>query len=256
MEINQWWAGRPEERFWMEITDRDDVGVDLRAPQLNGAGNEEWSYALVSYVEPGDVVLHWHKTWSGEASLIGWSEVVGPLYEDSMEWLARGTRGRLRGKAARVPNWVTALGGLNEFEKPILRSDLNAHQASVLDAISDLRAAERGPIYQPFYLYGKTQLRAMQSYLTKFPAALVPLVENLTGEIIGTPLVERPAGPTRMSPVARKGARAPRQGQGYLQDPVLRKLIEDYAVDRAVAHYRAAGATKIKALGKPYDLQI
>lgn len=38
VRINDWWSGDATERLWMETTGRDDLGVDLHAPQLNGAG--------------------------------------------------------------------------------------------------------------------------------------------------------------------------------------------------------------------------
>jgi hypothetical protein len=46
----RWWDGRPEERYWVEITDRADLGVDLAAPQLNEDGRPNWSYDLVREV--------------------------------------------------------------------------------------------------------------------------------------------------------------------------------------------------------------
>jgi hypothetical protein len=36
----QWWANEPGERYYMEITRREDIGADLRAPVAarGGAG--------------------------------------------------------------------------------------------------------------------------------------------------------------------------------------------------------------------------
>lgn len=31
--MHRWWDSDSTERFWLEITDRPDLGVDLRAPQ-------------------------------------------------------------------------------------------------------------------------------------------------------------------------------------------------------------------------------
>lgn len=31
-QVNAWWAGDPGQRFWVEITDRPDIGVDLHCP--------------------------------------------------------------------------------------------------------------------------------------------------------------------------------------------------------------------------------
>lgn len=43
-----WWEGIREERFWVEITDRPDLGFDLAAPQVNEDGHSYRSYDLVS----------------------------------------------------------------------------------------------------------------------------------------------------------------------------------------------------------------
>ena len=59
LEKQRWWDGDSAESYWMEITDRSDLGVDLKAPQRDDSGAEKWTYALVREVSPGDVVLHW-----------------------------------------------------------------------------------------------------------------------------------------------------------------------------------------------------
>lgn len=33
-----WWDGVARERCWCEVTDRSDMGSDLKAPQTNEAG--------------------------------------------------------------------------------------------------------------------------------------------------------------------------------------------------------------------------
>ena len=32
---NHWWDNNPEERYWIEITKRPDIGADLKAPQFD-----------------------------------------------------------------------------------------------------------------------------------------------------------------------------------------------------------------------------
>jgi len=59
MAINEWWIDNPEERYWMEITDRENLGANLIAPTLAKGDKENFSYTLVSHVKPGDVVFHW-----------------------------------------------------------------------------------------------------------------------------------------------------------------------------------------------------
>jgi hypothetical protein len=77
-ELNRWWEGLPSERYWMEITDREDLGSDLWAPKFDDGGRAYWGYNLVTEVRYGDVVLHWHKTLQGAPAMVGWSLVSGP----------------------------------------------------------------------------------------------------------------------------------------------------------------------------------
>jgi hypothetical protein len=45
-----WWDAKPDERYWCEITDREDIGADLKCPQTNEAGGEYWSYSFINDV--------------------------------------------------------------------------------------------------------------------------------------------------------------------------------------------------------------
>jgi hypothetical protein len=53
------------------------------------------------------------------------------------------------------------------------------------------------------------------------------------------------------SRIARAG-----RGQGYLADAEKRSALEWHAVQMAIQHYRAIGATEIEERGKPYDLRL
>ena len=41
-----WWEGLAGERYWLESTDREDIGTDLRAPLTDGSDTENWRYGL------------------------------------------------------------------------------------------------------------------------------------------------------------------------------------------------------------------
>jgi hypothetical protein len=43
----------------MEITRRDDIGADLKAPSVARGGVTTASYGLVPLVQPSDVVVHY-----------------------------------------------------------------------------------------------------------------------------------------------------------------------------------------------------
>jgi hypothetical protein len=75
MAIRRWWNSRSEETYWLEITDRPDVGADLKAPQTKDDGREFWGYSLIKEVEAGDVIFHFDLRREAIVSLVarsGW----------------------------------------------------------------------------------------------------------------------------------------------------------------------------------------
>ena len=87
MAINDWWATDSEETFWMEITDRSDLGVDLHAPQTKDDGTDYWSYSLVQHVQDQDLLLHY---WKPEEAIVGYSRAAGEAFAADTVWGARG----------------------------------------------------------------------------------------------------------------------------------------------------------------------
>ncbi len=111
--VNDWWAGLPEERYWLEITDRSDLGIDLRAPLVGEDGKPTWSYSLARWVNPGDVVFHYHKE---EQAIVGRSRATATQWTDEIVWGARGTSARDSDvKPHPRPGWYVAL---EDFKRP------------------------------------------------------------------------------------------------------------------------------------------
>lgn len=239
MPINDWWAGDPAERYWMEITDRpeDELGTDLNAPTVDGGGRTYWSYALVTETRPGDVVFHWHSELAGEPAIVGWSEVVGPLTVDSSYlWMAHGTFGRARGVPTSGRGWRMPCGGFNRLARPVTRTRLVELEPRLRDAQEALARRVRGSLYFPFQFSDSRPPRAAQAYLTKMPTEVLAVLPELS-----VPVPEKADGPVRA---------------GRVQDSELRIAIEQYAVDQARWYYEKRGATEVIALGKPYDLLV
>jgi hypothetical protein len=115
MALNTWWTSDPAQRYWMEITHREDIGTDLNSPKLPEG---YWSYDLVSQVQPGDRVLHW-ASGAKPPSLVGWSEATGtPTVVPEYTWQPRGTYGRALPGPRTTRGWVLPLGGLRPFAQP------------------------------------------------------------------------------------------------------------------------------------------
>ncbi|GLW92331.1 protein NO VEIN domain-containing protein [Actinokineospora globicatena] len=244
MEINTWWGDDPDERYWIEITDRSDVGTDLNCLQRNGSGKEYWSYSLIQHVRPGDVVLHWHKTLEGRPALIGWSIATGPLgVEQDYSWQARGSYGQQR-EATTAAGWRLPCTGFTRLPTPVDGADLLRLKPEI-DRIRDALQERAGsPTYFPFTAYQDGGIKVAQAYITKFPAALAELILGLSEPVNTT----QPGSTTTPS--------KQRSGTGRPVDAALRKAIEDRAVKRAKEHYLGLGAVEVQEFGKPFDLLV
>lgn len=244
MTINNWWDADPAERYWMEVrSDAAGFGEYLLAPQRNGTGGESWSYTLVSYVAPGDRVLHWDKRPGSRPALVGWSEAAGPLETIDWSWQARGSRGRARGVATDGPAWRFPLVNYVELDEPITREIVISRRPEIASTLRDVEQRSTGSIYSPFQLWDNGDVRAAQGYLFKFPAALAHWV-------FGRHSLPAPSSVTGGTPT-RAG-----KSQGYMSDAVKRVALEKHAVALAIDHYRSAGALHIEERGKPFDLLV
>lgn len=249
MVIRAWWENDSAERYWMEATDRPDIGEDLRAPQQGNQGQNVWHYDLVSLTQPGDIVFHWHKRLFEHPALVGWSEVTGPLTVRDHAWTPRAGSGRSMGAQTR-PNWVMPLGGIHFFDRPIFIAELTEIREEMLGIERELSAQVGEPTYYPFNTYGDNHLRAAQAYFTKVPSALVHLLDERFGLELDALAVAGGDGEPVRVPVR------PGTGQGFASDTERRLAVEKHAVSMAVQMYEALGADDIEVLGKPYDLRL
>lgn len=159
--------------YWFEITDRSDLGADLKAPQTDESGNEYWSYALVKQVVPGDWVLHYHKH---EHAIVGFSQAIGTAHEEPIVWAAHGTVHRSRGTPAQLrPGWKLPLTGFTRFERPVTLEHIRQAELGVERVRQEL-ARENKKLYFPFAISRKRALRPTQGYLTRFPRELLAVL--------------------------------------------------------------------------------
>ena len=100
----------------MEITRRDDIGADLKAPSAARGGVATASYALVPLVQPGDVVVHYD---SRQEAIVGVSVASSPAEPAPIYWVARGSYARRAGEQARwLPGLRVALDQYRQLEPP------------------------------------------------------------------------------------------------------------------------------------------
>jgi hypothetical protein len=178
LTAQHWWAAEPNERYWLEITDRLDLGTDLNAPQQNDQGRAYWGYSLINEIERGDVVFHYHKTRHG---IVAVSRAATHAWDDQVVWRAHGTTARGSGvKPYPRPGWRLGLDAFVELQSPVTLSIIRGREAQ-LRAVRDALVAGRPSesLYFPFEISDKRPPRATQAYLTKFPADLMPVFPEL-----------------------------------------------------------------------------
>jgi hypothetical protein len=162
-----WWDGQAPERYWLESTDRDDIGTDLRAPHTDGADKENWRYGLFRDAKASDIVFHYDKRARAITSV---SRIAGPAFEAPITWAARGSYARDRGAVpTEVPGYRIPLADHRSLEKPLTLEDIRSWRDEV-GALYD--ALPQGSRYFPFELSNRP-IRPLQGYAFKLPASFV-----------------------------------------------------------------------------------
>jgi predicted RNA-binding protein with PUA-like domain len=169
--VTRWWDGDDCEHYWLEATDRSDIGTDLRAPLTDSAGRENWRYTLLRDAKPGDLVFH----YDGKANAItSVSTVAGAAFDRPIVWAARGSYARERGATpVELPGYAMPLSDHRPLATPLTLDTLRAQKPQLEAMVAALRHAHgRQPFYFPFELSARP-VRPMQGYAFKLPAAFV-----------------------------------------------------------------------------------
>jgi hypothetical protein len=199
--INGWWRSDPEQRFWLEITERDDIGDDLNAPQRGDNGREFWGYTLIKELSPGDVVFHYQKR---DQAIVAWSVAAGGVWEDEVLWGARGASAREHGiEPYPRPGWRAGIEHLSYLPEPISLTSLRKEETAIRAIHDDLHLASAGSLYFPLAISDRRPLRPTQGYLAKLPKEIVNLfpalgeaasAAELLDEAVSPAVVDQPQG--------------------------------------------------------------
>jgi len=172
--VAYWWDQVTTEKYWVEITDRPDIGADLKCPQTKKGNREYWSYSLIRSIWPGDIVFHYS---TNEQAFLGASVAGGPLEERSIVWVPHGTYGRNSEKDLKPrPGWWLPLYGYSEAKRRLTLVELREpeNQNWFLNWFQKMQEQrKRGEIIAaPLQPY-PAQIRGAQGYLAKMPLVFV-----------------------------------------------------------------------------------
>jgi len=245
---NAWWLNNSLERYWLESTDRKDLGKNLIAPISSHAGQK-----LVSYVEDGDIVLHYDQT---KRSIVAISMAQGSPFRSEIRWPDR--------KKSKIsPAYEMKLAFFSELPTPIALSEIHLKDKDIREIRSELDTnLEGGSAYFPFQVPVKNVIQPSQGmYLSKVPKKLFDLFPEFQSFIdLNWPQEILLTGAKDSQSLQPSMSRSPRsqRSQGRDNDPERRILVEVYAMKLATEHLRSNGfevedVSMIDGLG--YDIR-
>ena len=152
--MKKWWVGLAGEHYWMEITERKDLGVDLNAPLSDEKGKQNANYALIREAEDGDIVFHLDKNLG---AIVAHSVVRGPAWEDQIVWGARGTSARGRNVTPYVrPGLRRALQNYTPLTKPVALNEARQLEAEIFSIRDRLRKEHARSVVLPLCAIQRT----------------------------------------------------------------------------------------------------
>jgi hypothetical protein len=171
--LNDWWAERAEEKYWMAAPAKGTLGPALSAPRHDEERRFEWTHELVSLAQPGDTVFVWDRS-ARRPGITGWARVLGPLTEEERPRIVRGRAGET------VAHWVMPVSDTLPLAQPIDLTALRKVGSDIVAARSALSESVEGPLYFPF-IGRATTLGPAPGYVTKFPRDLFALLNARYG---------------------------------------------------------------------------
>lgn len=177
MKLSRWWLNDPKEIYWLEVTDRKDLGRDLNAPQFRDDNNEYYGYSLIKEVSDNDIVFHYHKR---KKAIVAVSRICGNVYEDTVLWAAHGTTARGGNIQPYLrPGWRRGIIDFKQIDEPITLKQIRMAEDKIRQVRHDLETKYGDSLYFPFELSPKRELRPGQAYLTKLPKNIIGSIAAL-----------------------------------------------------------------------------
>jgi hypothetical protein len=234
-------------RYWLEITDRHDLGADLWAPRADHDGNESAAYKLIQSIQPGDIILH-YDTNPKRRCIVAYSRADGVAQSKKIEWVAHGTSARNAGiEPYWRPGWSVPLKNTTLLHSQLSLRAIQRRERAVRKIQENWATASGDARYMPFN-FRSDGLRPQQAYLTRFPPALLRLFPELRQILRRTATPETPsrikARPLRAKTFGKRYRRADEKksvakrepfyvdpdkvGRGVLGHKVTQNMVADY----------------------------
>jgi len=167
---HSWWESSLEEKFWVESTDRTDLGRNLLAPISTHAGQK-----LVAFVEDGDIIFHYYQPTK---AIVAFSVAKGFPRVSEIRWPDRK-------KSEISAAYKIDLINYTELDEPITLKEMQDKQTHIRTIKSALDNKYEGKsIYFPFQIPKEKVIQPAQgAYLSKMPKALIELFPSAVQQL-------------------------------------------------------------------------
>ena len=150
-----WWNNDVDERYWMEITDREDLGGYLENWAEKEAGGRIAPTWLLDDMRIGNVVFHYDKRPKTKA-IVGYSQVAPGSSDHWTDDEGRPMIGR-------------EIRGYTELDAPITLTAIRSQSAKLLTIIRAIKDRGKAPHHLAIIdSNGRAELPT--AYIARFPA--------------------------------------------------------------------------------------
>ncbi|MEO5616242.1 MAG: hypothetical protein ABIS67_00580 [Candidatus Eisenbacteria bacterium] len=174
--VNTWWEGMSDERFWLDVTDRDGRDELLAAPRGEGKDSHSWMHQLITHIKGGDIVFHYD---ASQRAIVAISLACGRVEKQQLWWPVVGeTDGEAVTRMLR-PSWTLALSQPSELNTIVPLDEIAGTQWDIFPALRALEDEVGDPLYYPFEMGNRAATRPLSGFVFKLPAVAVRAVPAL-----------------------------------------------------------------------------
>jgi hypothetical protein len=198
--IHAWWQRMPEERYWLDVTDRDGRDGLLAAPRGDGDSSASWAHRLITHIKDGDVVFRYDST---ERALVALSIASGQATKRDVSWPLRAGMTASSDAGEIVPSWAIALKASKPLDAGVSLDDIARVQWDLFPRLRAFEDRVGEPLYYPFEMGNQEATRPLPGYVFKLPAVFVhgfPALESAAGRVPRGPVANGATSPAHRAP--------------------------------------------------------
>ncbi len=178
--VNAWWENAPAERYWLDVTQRDERDGFLACPRSAGRNGSTWVHRLITYVRGGDVVFRYDDS---RRAIVGWAISHGRVERHDLAWSSPGTGGAPGATSRTVPSWGIRLREATLLDESVPLHEIARTQWDLFPTLRAMEDAADTTLHYPFEMGNRESTRPIAGYVFKLPAVFVRSFLPLSGAI-------------------------------------------------------------------------